>query len=132
MGISTDITIDNKKLETVRSFKYLGAIVLDEGSKPEVLSRIAQTTAAVTKLKVIWNDKNIAISSNIRLMRSLAMSILLYACETWTITADIERRIQALERRCFRKLLSTSYRDHITSEEVKARTGNAIGPYKTS
>ena len=53
-GISTDITIDNKKLETVHSFKYLGAIVSDEGSKPEVLSRIAQTTAAVTKLKVIW------------------------------------------------------------------------------
>ena len=26
-GVSTDITIDNKKLETVRSFKYLGAIV---------------------------------------------------------------------------------------------------------
>ena len=38
-GISTDITIDNRKLETVRSFKYLGAIVSDEGSKPEVLSR---------------------------------------------------------------------------------------------
>ena len=50
-GISTDITIDNKKLETIRSFKYLGATVLDEGSKPEVLSGIAQTTAAVTKLK---------------------------------------------------------------------------------
>ena len=64
-GISTDITIDNKKLETVRSFKYLGAIVSDKGSKPEVLSRIAQTTATVTKLKVIWNDKNITISSNI-------------------------------------------------------------------
>ena len=96
-GISTDITIDNKKLETVRSFKYLGAIVSDEGSKPEILSRIAQTTAAVTKLKVIWYDKN-----KIRLMRSLAMSIFLYACETWTITADIERRIQALEMRCFR------------------------------
>ena len=120
-GISTDITIDNKKL---------GAIVSDEGSKPEVLSRIAQTTAAVTKLKVIWNDKNIAISSKIRLMRSLAMSIFLYACETWTITADIERRIQALEMRCFRKLLGISYRDHISNEEVKARIGNAIGPYE--
>ena len=74
-SISTDIAIDNKKLETVRSFKYLGAIISDEGSKPEVLSRIAQTTAAVTKLKAIWNDRNIAISSKIRLMRSLAMSI---------------------------------------------------------
>ena len=36
-GISTDITIDNKKLETIRSFKYLGAMVSDEGSKPELL-----------------------------------------------------------------------------------------------
>ena len=80
-GISTDITMDNKKLETVRSFEYLGAIVSGEGSQPEVLSRIAQTTAAMTKLKTIWNDKNIAISSKIRLMRSLVMSVFLYACE---------------------------------------------------
>ena len=42
-GISTDITIDNKKLETIHNFKYLGAIVSNDGSKPEVLSRIAQT-----------------------------------------------------------------------------------------
>ena len=80
-GISTDMTIDNKKLETVRSFKYLGAVVSDEESKPEVLSKIAETTAAVTKLKVIWNDKNIAISSKVRQMRSMAMSIFLYAYE---------------------------------------------------
>ena len=108
----------------------MGAIVSDEGSKPEVLSRIAQTTAAVTKLKVIWNDKNIAISSKIRLMRSLPMSIFLYACETWTITSDVGRRIQALEMRCFRILLGISYRDHIANEEAKARLGNAIGPYE--
>ncbi|CAM4371522.1 unnamed protein product [Leuciscus chuanchicus] len=65
-GISTEIKINNKKLETVNSFKYLGAIVSDEGSKPEILSRIAQTIAAMTKLKVIWNDSNIAIGSKIR------------------------------------------------------------------
>ena len=127
-GTSTDITI-NKKLETVRSFKYPGAIESDVGSKPEVLSRIAQTTAAETKLKVIWNDKNIAINSKIRLMRFLAMSMFLHACETWTITADLERRTQALEMRCFRKLLGISFKDHNTNEEVKDRIGNAIGPY---
>ena len=32
--------------------------------------------------------------------------------------------------RCFRKLHSISYRDHITNEEVKARIGNAIRPYE--
>ena len=71
-----------------------------------------------------------AVSSKIRLMLSLALSIFLYACETWTVAAVIERRIQTLEMRCFRKLLGISHRDHITNEEVKARTGNAIGPYE--
>ena len=51
-------------------------------------------------------------------------------CETWTIAADIERRIQALEMRCFCKLLGILYRNHITNEEVKARIGNASGPYE--
>ena len=68
------------------------------------------------------------ISSKMRLARSLAMSIFLYACETWTITADIERRMQALGMGCFRKLLGISYRDHKTNEKVKARIGNAVGP----
>ena len=84
----------------------------------------------MTKVKVVWNDKNITIRFKIRLMRSLAMSIFLYACKTWAITADIERRIHALEMRCFCKLLSISYRDHITNEEVKARIGNAMRPYE--
>ena len=128
-AINTDITINNKKLETVRSFKYLGAIVSDEGSKPEVLSGTARTTTAMTKLKVIWNVKNIAICSKIRLMRCLVMSILLYPCETSTLKADIERRVLAMEMRCFRKILGISYIDHITNEKMKIRTENAIGPY---
>ena len=63
-------------------------------------------------------------------MSSLAMSIFLHAYETWTITADIERRMQALEMTYFRTLLGISYREHMTNEEVKARIGNAIGPYE--
>ena len=57
-------------------------------------------------------------------------SISLYACETWTITADIERRIQAMEMKCFRKLLGISYTDHITNKEAKTRTENATGPFE--
>ena len=58
------------------------------------------------------------------------MSIFLNECETWTIAADSERRIKALEMRYFRKLLGISYRDHMINEEVKARIGNAIWPYE--
>ncbi|KAK2192857.1 hypothetical protein NP493_21g04020 [Ridgeia piscesae] len=71
----------------------MGAIIADEGSKPEILARIAQATAALAQLKTIWNDRNIALSSKIRLMRPLVMSIFLYTCESWTLTAGTERRI---------------------------------------
>ena len=46
-------------LETVTNFKYLGAIVTDEGTKREVLTRIAQATSALTKLKTVWKDRKI-------------------------------------------------------------------------
>ena len=40
-----EIKIKSQRLEEVENFKYLGAIICNEGSKPEILSRIAQTTA---------------------------------------------------------------------------------------
>ena len=64
-GISKDITVTSQKLETVYSFKYLGAIVSDQGSKPEVISKTAQTVAALSKLDTRWKDKYIALSSKI-------------------------------------------------------------------
>ena len=48
-GINTEIKVNGQKLETITRFKYLGSVITDEGSKPEILSRIAQTTAALTK-----------------------------------------------------------------------------------
>ena len=71
-GINIEIKINGQKLETVTSFKYLGSVITDEGSKPETLSGIAQITAALTRLKPVWNDWSISLSSKIRLMRSLA------------------------------------------------------------
>ena len=50
-GVNTEIKVNGQKIETVTSFKYLGSVINDEGSKPEILSRIAQTTAALTRLK---------------------------------------------------------------------------------
>ena len=55
-GINTEIKINGQRLETVTSFKYLGSVITDEGSKPELLCRIAQATAALTRLKPNWID----------------------------------------------------------------------------
>ena len=74
-GINTEIKVNGQRLETVTSFKYLGSVIADEGSKPEILSRIAQATAALTRLKPVWIDESISLSSKIRLMPSLVTFI---------------------------------------------------------
>ena len=99
-GFQREIKLKGQRLEEVENFKYLRAIISNEGSKPKILSRIAQTTAALSRLKIIWRDKYISLASKVKLMRTLILSTFLYACETWTLTAEIERRIQALEMRC--------------------------------
>ena len=53
MKIIREYKVDGQKLETVTSFRYLGSVITDEGSKPEILCGIAQTTAALTRLKPV-------------------------------------------------------------------------------
>ena len=59
-------------------------------------------------------------------MRSLVTSIFLYACESGTLTAELQR-IRAMEMRCYRKILHISYKDHVTNEELCAKIQQAIG-----
>ena len=56
-GINTEVKVKGQKLETATNFKYLGSVITVEGSKPEILSRIAQATAALARLKPVWIDK---------------------------------------------------------------------------
>ena len=63
-------------------------------------------------------------------MRSLVTSIFLYACESWILTAELQRRIQATEMRCYCKILRISYKDHVTNEEVRAKIQQAIGSHE--
>ena len=99
-GINTDIKVNGQKLETVTSFKYRGSVITDKGSKPEILSRIA-----LTRVKPVWNDRSISPGSKIQMMHSLVILFFLYACESWTLTAELQRTIQGMEMRCYRKIL---------------------------
>ena len=100
------------------------------GSKKEVLSRIAQANAALAKLKTVWNDQKVKLQYKVRLLRALVLAIFLYACESWTLNADLERRINAMEMRCYRRLLGISYREHRPNAEVRNIITDAIGQHK--
>jgi len=49
----------------------------------------------------------------------------MYGCESWTVTEEIKRRIEAFEMWCYRRLLKISWTDRITNLEVMRRVGVA-------
>ena len=63
-------------------------------------------------------------------MRSLVTSFFLDACEPWILTAVLQRRIQAMEMKCYRKILHISYKDQVINGEVRAKIQQAIGPHE--
>ena len=129
VGFTKNIKVKGYNLETVTNFKYLGAIVTDEGTKRVVLARIAQATSALTKLKTVLKDRNITSKHRIQILRSIVTSTFLYACETWALAAELERRIQTVEMRYYRKIFGISFRDRIPNEYVRNRVRAAIGPH---
>ena len=73
--IQREIKVKEQRLGTVRSFKYLEAVVSGVGSKLEILSRTARATGALTKLKPVWRDNNISLGSKVKLVRPLVISL---------------------------------------------------------
>ena len=117
--LKTEIQMNGEILEEVDNFKYLGAIINKEGnSTQEIKTRLAIAIAAMTKLSKIWNSSVISTRTKIKLYKSLITSIALYGCESWTLTAEMERRIQAFETKCYRRILGISYKDRKTNEFV--------------
>ena len=63
-------------------------------------------------------------------MRSRVISIFLYICKSWTLTAELEKRTQAFEMRCYRRLSNISYKDHVTNEEICRKIQAATVEYQ--
>ena len=128
-NVNCEFKVKDSVLQIIDKFIYLRALVTDNGSKSEVLSRIAKAQSSLSKLKTIWKDKNISVSSKIRLLRSLVISIFLYACESWTLDSYLQQRIASFEMRCYRQLLGIDYRQHISNVSVRKMITSEIGKH---
>ena len=74
----------SKTRDSLTCLKYLGSIVMDDGSNEEILFRTAQASTALTMLENNAEGQGIFLNSKVRLLRTLVTSVLLCGCETWT------------------------------------------------
>ena len=112
--------MNSQKLEQEMAFKYLVATLTKDGrSTAEIKIRLAIATVSMSKLNKIWSSKDISFATKIKLYKTLVLSTLLYGSESWTLTADSTKRIQAFENKCYRRMLRISWKDRKTNEFVQ-------------
>jgi hypothetical protein len=115
------ITIDQKQLENVKCFKYLGGMLTENGRCTcEIKSRISMAKAAFNKKKNLFTSK-LDFNLRKRLVRCYVWSIALDGAETWTLRSTDQKHLESFEMWCWRKMEKISWTDHVRNEEVLLR-----------
>ena len=86
---ATSITVNQEKLQVVDNFTYLGSTLSrDVNINVEINNRLAKASAVFGRLRNnVWDRRGIRTTTKIQVYHAAIISILLYACETWTVYA---------------------------------------------
>ena len=86
-----EMIVDGSGLGQVRDFKYLGQIIADDGKGDhEIKRRLAMAHSTFINMKNILTTRKLRWATRIRLVGCYVLSTLLYASETWVISAEVE------------------------------------------
>ena len=120
------LKVGNNEIEIVDRFNFLGSFITNDGDcRLEIARRTGIARNAMKKLTRIWKDKDIQLKTKTQLVRALVFSSMLYGAESWTLTLDSRRKIQAAEMWCWRRLLRIPWTSNTSNEEVIRRIGEA-------
>ena len=124
---NVNITVEGEPVEVLSSFNFLGSqINATGGSKSDIIQRMAIARNTAAGLDTIWRDHGVSLSTKIRLMKSLVFSVALYGAETWTLTNDLRKRLDAFGMWCWRRLLRINWTDHVTNVTVLTIIGKPL------
>ena len=99
--------IDGKTVETVRDFIFLGSKITADGDCSHDIKRhLLLGRKAMTNLDSILKNRDITLTTNICLLKSMVFPVVIYGCESWTIKKAESRRIDVFKLWRWRSLES--------------------------
>ena len=91
---SHNIKIDKSSFERVEEFKYLGTTLTNQNSiEEEFKSRLRSGSACCLSLQNLLSSSLLSKNLKIKIYRTIILPIVLYGCETWSLTLREERRL---------------------------------------
>ena len=90
--------IDNSTFERVEEFKYLGTTLTDQNFIPEeIKSRLRSGNACCYSVQKLLSSRLLSKNLKIKIYRFIMLPVVLYGCETWSLTLREERRLRVFE-----------------------------------
>ena len=119
---TSPVTIDDRPIQEVDSFTYLGSIIDKQGgTDSDVTARVGKARAAFIILKNIWASREIATATKVRIFNSNVKSVLLYGSETWRMTKKTLQKIQTFINSCLKRIFRIWWPDKISNKELWQR-----------
>ncbi|KAJ4438854.1 hypothetical protein ANN_14807 [Periplaneta americana] len=104
-----NIQIGDLSFEEVEKFKYLGATVTNiNDTREEIKRRINMENTCYYSVKKLLSSTLLSKNLKVRIYKTVILPVLLYGCETWTLTLREEHRLRVFENKKWRKKHSPS------------------------
>ena len=104
-------------IKEVEDFKYLGSWIIN--SKKDISVRTAIAWKALKQLKTVWKS-HLSKDFKLYVFNTLIQSILLYSCETWSLTQTLEKKMDGTRNLMVRYALNISWKEHIPNSIIFA------------
>jgi len=90
--------IENGSFERVEEFKYLGTTLTDQNSiQEEIKSRLKSGNACFRSVQDLLSSGFLSKNLKIKIYRTIILPVILYGCETWSLTLRGERRLKVMK-----------------------------------
>jgi hypothetical protein len=131
-SLAQPLKVENNEIENVSEFVYLGSLLTwDNDCSAEIKRRIAKAMGAMAGLRTIWKSKHITLQLKMKLLKVCVFSILLYACESWTLKKSDKDRLLAFEMKCYRWILHIRWQQKISNEKIRRQLEATRNVYQT-
>jgi len=91
----------HSSIERVEEFKYMGTMLTDQNSiQEEIKSRLKLGNACYHSMQNLLSSRLLSKTIKIKIYRTIILPVVLYGCETWSLTLREERRLRVFEKRC--------------------------------
>ena len=111
--------IDGETVETVTDFIFLGSKIPADGDCSfEIKIRLLVGRKAMTNLDSILKSRDITLLTKVCLIKAVVFPVVMYGCESWTITKAEHWRTDAFELWCWTRLLRVPWTEKRSNQSI--------------